>query len=411
MTLLLCIVAGCGGGGGGGTGGSGGGGNPPPAGTTISATFSNANGAPMPNVIATSSGTFSGWTVATLSGGTLQYTLPPGVTQYAIAYYCQNNETIFEASTSDTVKPSLGCFPNNTATNVTFSYDVHNIAGATQARIDVVNGSNAATSGAQASVTGNYTFAPPFSVPAGNDDIMVKALDNSGDVLGAHIFRAQSISSGNTYPLTPLSSSETTTLQSVGASNAPSGWTLTYLGGIILADGSRFFMPDFSGSYAIPAASQVQPGDYFFAGAQASPANNSSLTAAVVTANAPPASVSLVAPFSYVGPTPADDPAFAFSYSGAFSVNGTIVYQVSMQWGTNSLGVTATKSAVGSNPSIKVPNLAATSSLFPNLPSGGVNVNWTAYVVDETPLDLTGAVLPPNFSTQITGAVGAYTAP
>jgi hypothetical protein len=177
-----------------------------------------------------------------------------------------------------------------------------------------------------------------------------------------------------------------------------------------LGDGGRFALQAINGFYAVPPASQVQPSDYYVAEALASPANNSSTTAAVVTASAPPASVSLPAPFTYTGPTPADDPTFAFNYSGSFSLSGTILYQTTMQWNVNSLDVVATKGAVGGNPSIAIPKLSTISSLFPNLPSGGVNVSWNSYVIDETPLEL-GSITPANFSAQLTWAQGNYIAP
>jgi|GEM_PF-4095288 len=398
LLSLIALAVGCSSGGGGGssivpppT--------PPPVGTTITATWTGSN---QPTVVAVSSGLAGTWNVVSLTGSKATFTLTPGTTTYQIAYFCTPNLQIVELSTADTVTPTFTC-GNTGYQTVTFNYSV-TVPGAQSADILVAVPGFTQYSGL-IPVAGSYTMT---GAPGPTVDVMLLAFDANGQSIGMNILRNQTYTNNQNVML-PTLSAAATQFQTFTVGGAPAGWTTYYYTSYILADGSRFNLSSYP-TYPLVPASQAVSGDYYLAAAVARSVGSNLGVGAGVGSTVPPASATLPAPFSYAGPTPAEDPTFSFSYTSSPVLTGTIVYTASISWQTASLAVFATQTAVGANPSLTVPNLAKVSPLFPNLPSGGAQVSWQANVAVLSPLTLSSIPAAGGAQTDAY-AYGTFTAP
>ena len=377
---------------------------PPPAPTMATVTFATPNSAPLPSAVATSTGDLSTWTLATVTSGQVPINLGTGK-NYGVAFYCNNiNLMIYEFAATDTLTPTFSCGSSSPFLTVTFNYAV-TIPGASTAEIDVeLPAGYGATSSTLSTLTGSTQIT---TAPSGSVDTILKAFDSSGFLLGVEILRAQSYTANQTVTLPTLSVSNTG-VASVTAAAIPSGWTVSYPMNYVLADGARFQLGTQSNYGTIPA-SMSMAGDYYTGGAYATQGANS-VSAAAAT-NQPPASVTLPAPMTFTPPTPADDPSFVFSYpTSGFTTTGTVVYVAGINWSTPVyVTMVGTANAVGANPTLKIPNLAPLSALFPNLPQG-TTVNWNVGVIVENPLTLSNTPVLP-FSAQDVTTSGTYSAP
>jgi hypothetical protein len=125
--------------------------------------------------------------------------------------------------------------------------------------------------------------------------------------------------------------------------------------------------------------------------------------------------MTLPAPWSFAGPTPAVFPTFTFDYSG-FSSQPAISQQVLLIWPTgptsrNIISVMATANFQNGATTLTVPDLTVLSGFFTPAPSGA-QVSWIADIFGGTAQEFVFSVNPPaNGSISFVENRGSYIQP
>lgn len=367
---------------------AGGGGNSTP-GTNVVYTFSGTV-APVAAAVQIGSG---GWSTVSISGGQLTVSVPSGTNNYSLAYVCPawqgmsvvNQEYAIAATLDDGTALNVSCFKSPTLGAATGSADGTAIAGATNLRIVGTEGLGTALAAPSGSFSANMA--------TGTNDVAVLADDNSGDVLGAKIVRAQTvpgaINGNNTITLAP---SDGTTQQSITVTNIPSGFVnpAAVSAEYWTANGTLFSLMNNTGAtqYAIVSSSEAQTGDYYlFSANSADTAAFQNIYVATTATSPGPVTLELPAPLPFAAPAPAAQPTFTLNYSG-FSSTAASGDAVSLQWFVNSstldeITVYATAAALNGTTTVSVPDLTSLSGFF-QTPASGTTVYWLAYAYGGT---------------------------
>lgn len=431
-SLLIGVPIGCGGGSPGGGGSSGN----QATGNSVVFKFDSA---PRVAAIGIGGGNFE---LTSVDGNSVSVGVPSGTSNYSFAYVCPpilqgrvtfNLEFVIQASIQDGTTFSVTCSqgpPPPTLAPLTGSVNGTGVPGAASLGI--------ASQGFQSAVT-NSTGTPivngPFSVklPTGPSDVGVFVFDNTKPIanfLATKIVRNQAVpgvlNGGNTVIFQP---SDAMTNQPLTISNFPAGFSsppqiiVTFLtaNGLSFSVDTDILNPQFATEYlAVPSAA-MQSGDFYNFQVTAQAPSQFVRTSQNMTGGGP-VTISLPAPFSYMGPTPATLPTFSFNYSGFPTLLGQ---QATISWspnqGTgNSLIVTATANFQNGATTIAVPNLSSLSGFLPPVSSGTV-VDWVADIYGGTAQPFTNFIqqtslfqLIPSNSGNVLSDVesfGQYTAP
>jgi len=115
-------------------------------------------------------------------------------------------------------------------------------------------------------------------------------------------------------------------------------------------------------------------------------------------------SLSLPAPWTFSGPTPAMFPTFTFVYSG-FASQASVADQALIQWQTgattsNEITVTATASFQVGSMTITIPDLSAVSGFFGPAASG-TTISWAADILGGSAQTFTFFPNPPSNGTRM----------
>ncbi len=377
--LGLATLSGCAGSG----GMSGGGGT----GTTVTASFT---GATMPSGVAYQVGTGK-FQQLTVSGASASFTVPSGSSAYGFAYVCPtfaagnsySNETIIQATTTDTTSLSMACPSLSGSVNATF--DVSAIPGATSVLLYV-----------------NYWSAQYYAtsgsvglsgIPTGTFDVALVA-DGANGTLAIQIQRGVTITgSAATIAFPPMTAADELGSAPASITNVPSGTTAGFepiyntSGGLsVILDGPFNGVPQ--STYRTVPSSQSQPGDFYVlqGGAnltgQSVFAQMSSSTASAITMALPSPLSSVTAPMAAAFPT------FTANTSG-FTVAGPVVNSSWTQFSNSNVVYNTytfvTKNWLGAGSTFTVPDLSALSGFTPAPPSG-VREFWSLYSTAGTPL-------------------------
>lgn len=361
-------------------------------GTTVTASFA---GTTMPSAVAYQVGTTGRFQKLALSGSSVSFTLPVGTSAYGFAYICPtfdtfSNESIIQATTTDTTSLSLSC--PSLSGNISATFDVSAIPGATSTMLfegywsDQMFG----TSGVQGLL----------SVPTGKFDVALVAMGANNAALGIQIQRGVNVTSSTSIAFPPMTAADELGSAPASITNVPSGATYdfetTYQtpGGLsaILPVSYNTGVPQTT--YPTVPSSQSQSGDFYLIQAGAYSTGSSSQYGsprAVVSSNSASAvTVALPSPLSSppAAPTAAAFPTFNAIASG-FTVAGTVVHSSWTQFRTSSAVYNTytyvTQTWLGENTTFTVPDLSTLTGFAPAPPSG-VGEFWSLYATGGTPL-------------------------
>lgn len=386
IVLTTAFASGCGGASGGGMTGGG-------AGTTVTASFA---GATMPSAVAYQAGATGVFQEFSLSGYTFSFTLPAETSAYGFAYICPTfvagnaytNESIIQATTTDTTSLSLAC--PSLSGNISATFDVSAISGVTSTMLCESYWSNQmfGTSGVQGLL----------GVPTGKFDVALVAIGANNAALGIQIQRGVNVTGSTSIAFPPMTAADELGSAPASITNLPSGatagWDTTYQtsGGLsaILPVSYTTGLPQ--STYPTVPSSQSQSGDFYLIQAGAILADGqlptgsptalvSSNTASAVTAALPSPLSSSTAPMAAAFPT--------FNVNvGGFTVTGTVVYSAWTQFNTSSVYNTytyVTQTWLGANTTFTVPDLSTLAGFAP-APSSGGKEFWALYSTAGTPL-------------------------
>jgi hypothetical protein len=399
--IIAILVSGCGGN------------SMPPAPTPMSVTATVTGSTPSALAIQLGTGAFASMTPA----NSITFPLPSGTTSYAIAWVCPKvtgRVQIIQATTQDTTSPRIDCvnppLPIPTVGNATGSLS-STLPGVASfeilAGVGILAQSGPLSSG-------------PFSVslPVGTEDVAALALDSSNNIVGIKILRSQTVpgalNGGNGIVL-----SDATIPQTVTVNNVPAGFNGP---GVIVqyqtANGTGLLLNNPATgnprTYAALPAAETQPGDFYVyqAGAAAIPFLESVNTVQETTSGGGAVTLTLPAPWTFNGPTPAKLPAFTFNYSGFAGqpfINSSALIGWQAASGTVSISVEATANSLNGTSTLTFPDLSALPGFFGPAPSG-TTIFWRA--------DIQGGTTPPFTSSSASnisfGSVfnsGQYTQP
>ncbi len=395
-------------------------------GTTVTASFA---GATMPSAVAYQSGTTGTFKALALSRSSVSFTLPAGTSAYGFAYICPtfvavnsfSNESIIQATTTDTTSLSLAC--PSLSGNISATFDVSAISGATQTMLfegywsDQMFG----TSGVQVLL----------GVPTGTFDVALVAMGANNAALGIQILRGISITSSTSIAFPPMTAADELGSAPASITNVPSGASYDFETTYQTSGGLSAILPVSyttgvpQTTYPTVPSSQSQSGDFYLIQAGAvfpdsglppgSPsAIVSSNTASAVTAalpsplNLPPSA-----------PTAAAFPTFN-AIAGDFTVAGTVVQSSFTQFQTSSTVYNTytyvTQTWLGTNATFTVPDLSTLTGFAPAPPSGAQEF-WAIYATAGTPLQLNPVqqsgveFLSSPTSVQSLQTAGAFTVP
>jgi len=430
--LVVAVIAGC-----------GGNSSVTSEGTPITVAFAQ----PPPSAVATQIGN-GAFTAASLSSDNVTgVVLPPGTTNYAVAYVCPlNSVLVLEASAQDGAEVTLACplalpFPSGFGA-ATGSLNASAIAGATMVLVR-----------APGFLEVNVGVSEPFniSLPAGTDDVAFLVQDKNQDLLALKIFHAQGIPGAiNGGAPVVFGPGDVPVMQPLTAANVPAGFVSPLVSAEYqTVNGTVFNLAGFlfapSTYAAVPAASTASGDGYIYIGIDSNPETSQTVeTVQSTTSGGGPFTVALPAPWSFAGPSPATFPTFTFNYSG-FSGLPAINEQASIFWNqiasvragsknrvpsfvTSSSGegatplqtnpaagqitVTATANFQGGANTITIPDLSALPG-FPSPAASGTQISWFAQILGGTaqqfPLSINSPPL--NSSIAMVGTAGTYTQP
>lgn len=396
----LSLIAGCGGSSSGGT-------------RTNSETITYNFGGSTPTAVAVKIGSGS-FAPATISGGQLSFTLPDGMTDFAVAYACpgfsptqgytQNFEYLNYSSSLDSTSYVGGCpstLPSGpgggitpTAT-LTGTVDTGSFPNASELLIWAL----ARTSGYGQGF--NLRQGDDFSmsyVPPGSYAVVLMLYDSSWNALAVKSAGSQTVpGSVNDGSPVDFGAADATTLQPITYLNVPAGYSVPSTSVTVDAMGlSGPALLEMNGGLGIPSGSQNlltqysmlpasigQSGDRYEIQSSTTEQLSSSTTSVVsVLANLTgggPATITFPAPWSYAGPIPAALPAFDFSYPRIPGQSG-LSYKGNLQWtpasGTEDMIlISLTQNYQSTSPSVTVPDLSAIPG-FLAPPVSGTQVSW-----------------------------------
>jgi hypothetical protein len=385
IVLTTVFASGCGGGAMGTTGATG---------TTITASFS---GATMPSAVAYQAGTTGQFQELTLSGSSVSFTLPAETSAYGFAYICPtfaavnaySNESIIQATTTDTTSLSLAC--PSLSGSVSATFDVSAIAGATQTMLcegywaDQMFG----TSGVQ--------YIP--SAPTGTFDVALVAMGGNNAALAIQIQRGVNVTSSTSIAFPPMTAADELGSAPANITNVPSGATASFDTTYQTSGGLSALLPVSyttglpQTTYPTVPSSQSQSGDFYLIQAGAILADGqlpygyptalvSSNTASAVTAALPLPLSSSIEPMAAALPT-------FTAIAGDFTVTGTVVNSSWTQFQTSSTVYNTytyvTQAWLGTNTTFTVPDLSTLAGFAPAPPSGGREF-WSLYSTAGAPL-------------------------
>jgi hypothetical protein len=381
---LLSMAIGCGGGGAQSS-------STTSAGSTVAVSFA----APTPVAVAEKIGT-GNWTAASLpSGGPLMVQLPPGTTQYGVAFVCTSvrsgtqvkQQFIIQADIKDgnayTLQQCLPDFaPPLPTGSLTGSFDASAIAGTSQVEISVDNFSSNLVA---ATPTGSFNIT---TAQVGLTDAFAVAYDSSHTLLAMKIVRSQTVpgvaNGGN--PITLAASDAVTTSMPISLANVPAGFPqvfgihfpsyVTANGGYAMATGFNGFIPT---GYSVVPATQAQPSDYYLVDMLAA-AGNQQVTTSQRLKTAAPVTLTLPNPWTAIPPTPARFPTFTFDYTG-FTGQPAIADVAGLGWTQSGvsfgMSVIATANSQNGATTLTFPDLTALPGFLSMAPSGTI-VGWSA---------------------------------
>lgn len=380
-------------------------------------TVSFSNGTPAAIATQMGSGAFTSMTPASQ----ITLSLPEGITSYAIAYACAPATPgstpveihVIEATTQETSSIKAACvgapaFPSFGVATGSLS---STITGAATFQIF----------GKLAALTATPLTPGPFSVdlPMGTQDVAVVALDTSSNKVGIKIVRNQTIP-GALNGGSGIAVTDAMIPQAVTVTNVPAGFNGP--GVLVLystANGVNLSLASSNVTnprlYAAIPAADTQPGDMYFYEASASAGTLPSLqgvfTIATSSAGGGPATLSLPAPWTFSGPSPARLPTFTFNYSG-FSGQAFVADSAALRWSTGStsasIDVTATARFLNGSNTITFPDLSALPGFFGPAPSG-TTISWSAIISSSTAAPFNGTVPDSLLAEVING--GQFTQP
>ena len=405
--FALNLLAGCG------SGSS----TPKNTGATVTVTFT---GTAMPTAVAYQAGATGTFQTLTLSGSSTSFTLPSGVTSYGFAYMCptfeptppftytSTDESVVQATTSDTTSLSFACYSSGGNVNVTFDYSA--IPGASYVYL--------ITAGESQQVIGPAKgYAGVSGVPLGTSDIAL-VVESATRAIAIQIQRGVNVTSStpaiNFPPMTTANMLGTAavTLQNIpplaasggfysadiyNSYNTPNGLSIPLFR---LFDQSEESGHSVQSTYPTVPASQAQPGDFYVLQGGGEVTTPDTQLVSVNLSTTSPATLSLPLPTpsnSLTAPAAAAFPTFNANLSG-FTVNGPVVDSSVIQYqplggGTQTFHVYTyvTKSWLGTNTSFTVPDLSGVTGFNP-APASGVRESWLLSSSMGTPLALPPAI-------------------
>lgn len=415
--MALTSLTACGGGS---TNGSAGG-------TTVTASFASW---PMPRAVAYQVGTTGRFQKLALSGSSVSFTLPVGTSAYGFAYICPtfvavnaySNESIIQATTTDTTSLSLSC--PSLSGNISATFDVSGIPGATKTRLcegywsDEMSG----TSGVQGLL----------GVPTGKFDVALVAVSANNTALGIQIQRGVNVTGSTSIAFPPMTAADELGSAPASITNVPSGATAGFNTTYQTSGGLSAILPVSyttgvpQTTYPTVPSSQSQSGDFYLIHAVASFPNYPFLPsgaprATVSSDTASAVTAALPSPLSSppTAPTAAAFPTFNAIASG-FTATGTVVNSSWTQFQTSSTVYNTytyvTQTWLGANTTFTVPDLSTLTGFAPAPPSG-VREFWSLYATAGTPLQFNPMqqsgveFLSSPMSVQSVQTGGAFTVP
>jgi hypothetical protein len=382
IVLTTAFASGCGGTTGGGE-----------TGTTVTASFV---GATMPSAVAYQAGTTGQFQELALSGPSISFTLPAKTSAYGFAYICPtfsavnsySNESIFQATTTDTTSLSLAC--PSLSGNVSATFDVSAIPGATSTLLYEGYWSNQmfGTSGVQ-SLAG---------VPTGKFDVALVAMSNNA-ALAIQIQRGVYVTGSTSIAFPPMTAADELGSAPANITNVPSDATASFETTYQTSGGLSAILPVSyttglpQTTYPTVPSSQSQSEDFYLIQAGAILADGqlpygyptvlvSSNTASAVTAALPSPLSSSIEPVAAAFPT-------FNAIASDFTVTGTVVNSSWTQFQTSSMVYNTytyvTETWLGSNTTFTVPDLSTLTGFAPAPPSGALEF-WALYSTAGTPL-------------------------
>ena len=383
VITLLAMATGCG-------GGSTPVATPTPTPTANAVAISFA--APTPVAVAEKIGA-GNWMAASLpSSGPLMLQLPPGTTQYGIAFACSSaRQVVIQADIRDGSAYSLQLCASDagvpTTGSLTGSFDATAIPGAARVDISVNNFSTGATSASQ---TGSFNIT---TAQVGVTDVFAVAFDSLHTLLAMKIVRSQTVpgvaNGGN--PITLAASDAIPATMPISIVNAPAGFnppSVIHFPSYVTANGSYAigigdpFVPT---GYSVAPAAEAQPPDYYLLDMIASLGNRAVSTAHLLK-TATPVTLTLPNPWTATPPTPAHFPTFTFDYTG-FAGQPAVADVAAINWlqGTVPFGMSVISTANNQNgaTALTFPDLTSIPGFVPIAPAG-TTISWFAATVGGT---------------------------
>ena len=401
-----------------------------PKGTTVTASFT---GAQMPSAVAYQAGTTGQFQSLALNGYSVSFTLPVETSAYGFAYICPafaagsftfSNESIIQATTTDTTSLSFAC--PSLSGNIRATFDVSAIPGATQTMFyegywaDQMFG----TSGAQ--------FL--YGVPTGKLDVALVAMGDDNAALGIQIQRGVNVTSSTSIAFPPMTAADELGSAPATITNVPSGATGDFDTTYQTSGGLSALLPVSyttgvpQSTYPTVPSSQSQLGDFYLIQAGAEFPNNPFIAsgdplAMVSSTNASAVTVALPSPLSSPTAAPAAAVFPTFNViADDFTVAGTVVnssftqFQIQRSPIVYNTYTYVTKTWLGTNTTFTVPDLSALTGFAPAPPSGATEF-WALYSTAGTPLEFNPVqqsgveFLSSPMSTQSVQTSGAFTVP
>ena len=349
--------------------------------------------------------------------------LPPGTTQYGVAFNCTlgtaaNRAIVIQADIRDGSAYTLQlCESAGVASatgSLSGSFDATAIAGATRVDISIDNFSTGATSAAP---TGSFNIP---TAQVGVTDLFAVAFDSSHTLLAMKIVRSQTVpgvaNGGN--PITLAATDAIPTTMPIAIVNAPVGFNppsvihfpsyVTANGSYAIGIGANPFIPT---GYSVAPAAQAQPTDYYLLDMTAALGNRFVSTTHLLR-TAAPVTLTFPNPWTATPPTPARFPTFTFDYTG-FAGQPAVADVALLGWtqGTSflSIAVIATANSQNGATTLAVPDLTSIPGFFPMAPAG-TTISWFASTAGGTTQFYAG---PPQIPQTISRASdqGTYTQP
>ncbi len=319
-----------------------------------------------------------------------------------VAVDAYSNESIIQATTTDTTSLALACPSLSGSVNATF--DVSAIPGATSVLLYVNYWSDQ-----YYATTGSVSL---LGIPTGTYDVALVA-DGANGTLGIQIQRGVNITGSTNIAFPPMTAADKLGSAPVNITNVPSNATIsgfepTYQtsGGLsVILDGPFNGIPQTT--YRTVPSGQSQSGDFYLINAGADLAAQS-VNAEVSSNTASAVTVALPSPLSSLpAPAAAAFPTFNANTSG-FTVKGTVVDSAYTQFQTPAVNSVAyntyifvTGTWLGTNTTFTVPDLSTLTGFAPTPPSGGREF-WGLYSTSGTPL---------QFDTLQQSAIETFTSP